>query len=65
MMLFAQDHKDFEICCFEAQRIDDNRRGRSSVEEHKSDDSSNVRKNDEVVSHSIADRIVCLLKTRQ
>ena len=62
MMLFAQDHKDFEICCFEAQRIDDNQRGRSSIEEQKLDDSSNVCKNDEVVSHSIADRIVCLLK---
>ena len=38
MLLFAQDHKDFEICCFEAQRLDDNQRGRSSIEEHKLDD---------------------------
>ena len=28
MLLFAQDHKDFEFCCFEAQRLDDNRKGK-------------------------------------
>ena len=62
MLLFSQDHKDFEICCFKAQRLDDNRRGRSSLEAHKSDDLSNARRNDEVISNTIADRIVCLLK---
>ena len=62
MLLFAQDHKDFEICCFKAQRLDDNRQGRSLVEEHKLDDSSNACRNDEVVSNTIADRIVHLLK---
>ena len=62
MLLFAQDHKDFEICCFEAQQLDDNRRGSSSIEEPKSDDSSNARKNEEVMSNTITDRIVRLLK---
>ena len=32
------------------------------MEEHKSDDSSNARRNDEVVSNTIADRITLLLK---
>ena len=62
LFLFSQDHKDFEVYCFKSQHLDDSRRGHSSIEEHKSDDSSNARKNEELVSNRIVDRIVRLLK---
>ena len=64
MLLFVQDHKDFEFCCFEAQRLDDNRKGkgRSHVDEQRLDSSSQARRNDEVVSHNIAERVARLLK---
>ena len=64
MLLFAQDHKDFEFCCFEAQRLDDNRKGkgRSFVDEQRLDSSSQVRQNEEVVSHTIAEKVARLLK---
>ena len=64
MLLFAQDHKDFEFCCFEAQRLDDNRKGkgRSYVDEQRLDSSSQGRRNEEVVSHTIAEKVARLLK---
>lgn len=64
MLLFMQDHKDFAHCCFEAQRLDDNRKGkgRSSMDEQRLDSLSNAHKNEEVVSNNIAKKIVHLLK---
>ena len=62
MLLFAQDHKDFEFCCFEAQHLDDNQKGRSATAEQGSASSSNVRRNNEVDSHNIAEQIVRLLR---
>ena len=31
MLLFMKDHKDFEFCCFEAQRLDDNKKERKDL----------------------------------
>jgi len=43
MRLFVQDHKDFEVCFFETQRLDDNRRDPHPEEEQGSDAFSNAR----------------------
>lgn len=65
MLLFVQDHKDFELCCFEAQCLDDNRKGKgkSPIDKQRLDSSSQARRNKEVVSHTIvAERVARLLR---